>query len=246
MAVAAAPPKFVRYLHRDIPERTLVRDLRRVARRTGCRVVTADVYRQHGAFGASTLISRFGSWNAAVEAAGLGVTRRWKVPNEVLLRNIAEVWRMLGRQPAFAELTKGDGVSKFAAGTYRRRFGSWRDALRAFETFVRTGGLGAVTLPDQPPVRPRPPRKVGFRLRATVLIRDSCLCRMCGASPAKDPGVTLHVDHIVPWSKGGETMLSNLQTLCAMCNIGKGDQHRAARRSRTNKRPLIPAALRRP
>ena len=55
-----------------------------------------------------------------------------------------------------------------------------------------------------------------------MLIRDNCLCRMCGASPAKDPGVTLHVDHIVPWSKGGETMLSNLQTLCAMCNIGKG------------------------
>ncbi|HEX4614769.1 MAG TPA: HNH endonuclease signature motif containing protein [Stellaceae bacterium] len=47
---------------------------------------------------------------------------------------------------------------------------------------------------------------------------------MCGASPAKDPAVTLHVDHIVPWSKGGETVLSNLQTLCAPRNIGKADQ----------------------
>ena len=222
MAVAARSPKFVRFLHRDIPERTLVRDLRRVARRTGCRLVTAAAYRQHGAFGTSTLICRFGSWNAAVEAAGLGVTRRWKVPNDVMLKNLAEVWRTLGRQPAFTEVAKGGGVSKFAGGTYRRRFGSWHSTLRAFEAFVRTGGLGAVTLPGQPAARPRSPRKVGWRLRATVLIRDNCLCRMCGASPAKDPGVTLHVDHIVPWSKGGETMLSNLQTLCAMCNIGKG------------------------
>jgi hypothetical protein len=240
MAVAAPSPKLVRFLHRDIPERTLVRDLRRVARRTGSRRVTGAVYRQHGAFGASTLIRRFGSWNAAVEAAGLGLTRRWKVPNAVLLQNLAEVWRKLGRQPSCAELTKCEDVSKFAGGTYRRRFGSWRNALSAFETFVRTGGLGAVNLPGAPAARRRPPRKVGWRLRATVLIRDNCLCRMCGASPAKDPDVTLHVDHIVPWSKGGETMLSNLQTLCAMCNIGKGNQHRAARRRRRTRASAAP------
>ena len=59
--------------------------------------------------------------------------------------------------------------------------------------------------------------------RSRVLIRDNCLCRMCGASPAKDPAVTLHVDHIVPWSKGGRTALENLQTLCERCNIGKGN-----------------------
>ena len=48
---------------------------------------------------------------------------------------------------------------------------------------------------------------------------------MCGASPAKDPSVILHVDHIKPWSKGGETNLDNLRTLCSVCNIGKSDMH---------------------
>jgi 5-methylcytosine-specific restriction endonuclease McrA len=57
-----------------------------------------------------------------------------------------------------------------------------------------------------------------------VLIRDSCICRMCGASPAKDPAVTLHVDHIRPVSRGGATTLDNLQTLCAACNLGKADR----------------------
>lgn len=32
----------------------------------------------------------------------------------------------------------------------------------------------------------------------------------------------LHFDHIHPWSKGGETTLSNLQILCANCNWSKG------------------------
>lgn len=61
------------------------------------------------------------------------------------------------------------------------------------------------------------------RLRFEVLVRDKFTCRFCGASPNKDPSVTLHIDHIMPWSKGGKTTLSNLQTLCSVCNLGKSD-----------------------
>jgi 5-methylcytosine-specific restriction endonuclease McrA len=53
--------------------------------------------------------------------------------------------------------------------------------------------------------------------------RDRLTCPACGASPAKENGVELHVDHFVPWSRGGETTLENLQTLCSRCNLGKGD-----------------------
>lgn len=59
-------------------------------------------------------------------------------------------------------------------------------------------------------------------LRYRVLSRDGYRCKICGAS-ASD-GVQLHVDHIFPVSKGGKTELSNLQTLCNRCNLGKGDQ----------------------
>jgi len=70
----------------------------------------------------------------------------------------------------------------------------------------------------------RTSRKINWRLRAMVLIRDNCICIMCGASPSKDPSVVLHVDHVKTWSKGGETYLENLQTLCSVCNIGKSDE----------------------
>jgi 5-methylcytosine-specific restriction endonuclease McrA len=59
-------------------------------------------------------------------------------------------------------------------------------------------------------------------MRSEILRRDGFRCRMCGATPAD--GVTLHVDHITPISHGGLTETANLQTLCADCNLGKGNR----------------------
>ena len=69
----------------------------------------------------------------------------------------------------------------------------------------------------------RSTRVISDKLRYRVLKRDNFKCCACGASPAKDPAVELHIDHVVPWSKGGETSFDNLQTLCSRCNIGKSD-----------------------
>ena len=46
-------------------------------------------------------------------------------------------------------------------------------------------------------------------LRIKVFKRDGYRCQICGRS-AKEDGVALEVDHIVPVSKGGKTELSNL------------------------------------
>lgn len=59
-------------------------------------------------------------------------------------------------------------------------------------------------------------------IRYNVLKRDNFQCQLCGAT-AKD-GAKLHVDHIIPVSKGGKTIMSNLQTLCDRCNIGKSNK----------------------
>lgn len=69
----------------------------------------------------------------------------------------------------------------------------------------------------------RTTRDIPNGLRYKVLKRDNFKCCACGASPAKDPAVELHIDHIIPWSKGGETTADNLQVLCSKCNLGKSN-----------------------
>lgn len=62
-------------------------------------------------------------------------------------------------------------------------------------------------------------------LRYDIMRRDQFRCAICGRSAAE--GVKLHVDHIIPVSKGGKTIPSNLRTLCADCNLGKSDKYDA-------------------
>ena len=69
----------------------------------------------------------------------------------------------------------------------------------------------------------RSTRVISDKLRYQVLKRDHFKCCACGASPAKDPAVELHIDHMIPWSKGGKTTLENLQTLCSKGNMGQSD-----------------------
>ncbi len=59
-------------------------------------------------------------------------------------------------------------------------------------------------------------------IRYNVLKRDNFTCQICGATN-KD-GAKLEVDHIIPVSKGGKTVMNNLQTLCDRCNKGKSDK----------------------
>lgn len=67
------------------------------------------------------------------------------------------------------------------------------------------------------------------RFKRAVFIRDDFTCQICGDRPLIDRGMfqmpdihALHCDHIVPLARGGKTVLENLQTLCAKCNLKKG------------------------
>lgn len=57
-------------------------------------------------------------------------------------------------------------------------------------------------------------------LRFQVFVRDEFRCRYCGR--AAEDAIILHVDHVIPRSKGGSDSVDNLVTACAECNLGKG------------------------
>jgi len=58
-------------------------------------------------------------------------------------------------------------------------------------------------------------------LRFRVLKESGGRCALCGVTKNESP---LDVDHIIPRSKGGETVYENLQVLCAKCNRSKGNK----------------------
>lgn len=62
-----------------------------------------------------------------------------------------------------------------------------------------------------------------IRPEDALLLRLSAplVCVRCGKQP---PEVMLHIDHIVPASKGGSSHRENLQYLCAACNLAKSNK----------------------
>ena len=63
---------------------------------------------------------------------------------------------------------------------------------------------------------------ISGRTRLNVLDRDNYTCQICGATV--EAGATLHIDHIIPISKGGTNDESNLQVLCDRCNLAKNNR----------------------
>lgn len=62
------------------------------------------------------------------------------------------------------------------------------------------------------------------KLRESIKKRDDFTCCNCGNSTYAEPNLLLEIDHIIPVSKGGRTVESNLQTLCWKCNRTKSDK----------------------
>ncbi len=211
----------------------LLDDLKRVANVLGKKSVTQNEYKSLGKYDSAPLVRNFGSWFKALQSAGLERTRTLGITNEEYFKNLEEIWTKLGRQPNYAEIQKP--FSKYSAGAYEYKFGSWHKALEAFIEYINGGKdiqpeqIGEIE-PSSEKVdtevlgnKHKTNRNINWRLRFIVLKRDNFKCKKCGRSPATDPTIILQVDHKTAWTNGGETVLENLETLCSECNIGKSN-----------------------
>jgi hypothetical protein len=207
-----------------VEDSELIDDLKRVANDLGTNTLSQRKYGELGQYDISTVIRRFGTWNKALQNADIQISNRINIDDEELYENILRLWEHHGRQPRRIELTKlPSTISQYP---YNRRFGSWTAALHAFVEYANRSELEGVTVTSQAaiPEKRKTGRDPSIRLRWNVLQRDNFKCRACGSSPAIVPGIELHVDHIKPWSKGGDTVFENLQTLCSKCNTGKSNE----------------------
>ncbi len=188
---------------------------------------------------ANPVKKEFGSWKNALSSLrerlkekNLDLASRKTPPNRIysdkdMFREMERIWKEIGHRPSRTEWEASK--PKISYSCYRQRFDGWTNTCLKFIEY-KMGRL--VTIDDRqgqrennkdisPKVKREDTRGVPLKLRLSVLKRDNFRCVLCGRSPAKDIDVNLHIDHIIPFSKGGKTEPSNLQTLCADCNLGK-------------------------
>lgn len=196
---------------------------------------------------ASAIKVHFGSWKKALTALklhlqrkGLDLSPRPFAPqriysNEDLFNEMERIWQIVGQRPSRVEWERSN--PKISITAYKKRFGSWTNACEKFIEYKIGGEIFShdFILPERPEILKEVKnngkkysqekiRDVSLRLRLAVLTRDNFRCVYCGKSPATNRGTRLHIDHIIPFSKGGTSTLENLQTLCEECNLGKSNQ----------------------
>jgi Homing endonuclease associated repeat/HNH endonuclease len=223
----------------------LLSELRAVQSKRPNELLTYDDYNQRGGtYSIGTFQNHFGGWTQAVQAAGGFSGKQGKHSTAALLDEIQRLWEALGRAPTWRDMRL---MGLFSPKSFERRFGSWRKALHAFchdrasepdeqrasdskqdpESWVAKMSQAPFNEPEAKSTAPvivqRTGRNPSIRLRFRIMKRDNFTCRACGRSPATEVGVILHVDHVLAYSRGGETLPENLQTLCEKCNLGKSD-----------------------
>jgi hypothetical protein len=221
--------------YHNVDNQELLNDIKRVANEIGKETITSREYITKGRYSSSTIAERFGSWNEAIEEAGLTVKEYKNISIDALFENIEQVWLKLGRQPTYRDMKFP--LSKYTASAYHTNFGTWQKALERFVEFINSEEVETEqtiktkseivepgnTVKSETAIHHKTNRNINLRLRFLVMRRDNFKCNACGKSPTNNPGTELHIDHIVAWDNGGETIFENLQTLCSGCNIGKSN-----------------------
>jgi 5-methylcytosine-specific restriction endonuclease McrA len=218
--------------NRDVPKEKLLDDLARVITETGNKHISRAEYVKYGKYSFEPFRRIFGTWRKTIESAGFE-PRNQNTSDIDCFINLENVWTTLGRQPRISDMVKP--LSKLSSKVYSNKFGTWSKALEAFveniNSEVQNENINSEETNTENETfknqisgqRHKTKREIGWRLRFLVLRRDNFKCVSCGKSPATDLNTELHVDHIKPWDKYGETEIQNLQTLCKICNIGKSN-----------------------
>jgi hypothetical protein len=213
--------------NRNTPDQELLDDLKNVALKLGREKITRSEYDENGKYSSGTFERRFGNWSKALEKAGLQLNLQRNISDLELFENIEEVWLQLGRQPLYDEIKQP--LSKYSTAPYAKRFGSWLKALEAFVEFINNDDEQKPEIEEnisdkiqntEIEFKHKTKRQPSERLKVQVLMRDGNKCRLCGIILTGD---NIHFDHILAWSKGGETTLENIQVLCEAHNLAKGN-----------------------
>lgn len=125
----------------------LVEELQRLGDELG-EQPTLQEMNEHGEYWGSTYKNHFGSWAAAIEAAGFDPSAvAQPIERDALRAELERVVEELGRRPTMDEMAEH---GEYDPATYIRKFGSWLDALEdaGYELDVESSEGGAPKLKE--------------------------------------------------------------------------------------------------
>jgi len=225
-----------------VTKELLLDELKQIKKEKNIEVLEYKDYIKYGGrYSIATFQNYFGSWKNSLQLVGIKPGSEWtKAPDkELLFDELQRVWEDLGRQPLYREWNE---LAKYTRYIYNRKFGGWNKAIHAFidnreetsddpgikitEKEIVLDNIIEIINPENTnivkTITMQTPRGVAPKLRFRVFVRDKFTCQYCKRTKEED-GVKLQPDHIIPYSKGGETVFENLITACWDCNIGKSD-----------------------
>lgn len=181
-----------------------------------------------------------GSWSAAIKALEKhlklkniefnGFKRNQRnTPKIEMFEEMERIWINLGHRPSRSEWCLSN--PKISYDTIYRHFGGWTNACKKFIEYKTGNNISTKEIKSISKSKVKVnikqkiknARSISLNVRVKVLSRDNFKCVFCGRSPATHVGAQLHIDHIIPFSKGGTNSIDNLQTLCEKCNLGKSN-----------------------
>ena len=190
-----------------IPREVLIVDLQKLASELDKTPSVSDMH-NYGPRCYATYINNFGTWNDALQAAGLEINNEYSESKEQLIEDLQEFAKELDRTPRYNEMNNS---GPWHTSTYERNFGTWNNALE--ESGLEINRLGGENL-----------KGLGeeyygedyYQKRNEALERDNYQCRVC----ENDNYLNCH--HIKPRRMfddvNDSNTLDNLITLCVSCH----------------------------
>jgi hypothetical protein len=209
----------LKFRNHGITEKQLIDELKRVNMLLKGKPLTRESYDKHAKYGSHLIVKKIG-WNKAKSKLGFSI-KTMNYSDKQLMKNLYFVWLRIGRQPSKDHMVKPN--STISSHPYILRYGSWKSTLVTFAKTIKKNKLSLKkiqALENKRPKKNTTPRFPSAALKWTVCQRDKYKCPLC---PPKLWGQKEEyvIDHILPWAKGGETVLDNLQVMCKEHNASK-------------------------
>ncbi|MCJ7509798.1 MAG: hypothetical protein MUP14_02795 [Dehalococcoidia bacterium] len=120
------------YPRTRLGQEDIISEIRRIARLLDRQSLSVAEFEKHASVSEMSVLRAFGTWNAAVQVAGLVPfpnPKATKIPEGELEAEFMRVYNELGKAPTHHEFGK---AARFSPTTYISRWGSWRKTVARY------------------------------------------------------------------------------------------------------------------